>query len=527
MDLTAGPAPFDLVVVGSGVSGLAASLTAAPLGRVALVTKGGLEDGCTRYAQGGLAAALGEDDSPDLHFADTVAAGRGLCDEAAVRVLVDSARDAVESLLEWGVQFDTEDGQLLLGQEAAHSRRRIVHAHGDGTGLAMETALAAKVRASSCQIFEGHVVDGLLFSGGRCAGVCGTRAVSGEAFAITGRTVLLASGGAGRLWGNTTNPESATGDGVSLAYEAGAEVGSMEFVQFHPTALHLEGAPRFLVSEAVRGEGAHVVNRAGKRFLFDSDDRGELAPRDAVSRAIWNELAASGEDSVFMDCRPIGDRLPGRFPAISEKLRTFGLDMATDLIPIAPAAHFLMGGVRTDLYGRTTVPGLFASGEVASTGVHGANRLASNSLLESVVFAERAATAALAESADVELDLSELPERVTLPPVPERSVDGVTASRKLLSEIGDVMWEGVGLVRSRDSIERALARLEQMEEDPEVISGRLVAPLRTAEIICHSALLRQETRGSHVREEFPTTSEEWRGIVVASKERGVSFDRYA
>ncbi|MDB5113022.1 MAG: L-aspartate oxidase, partial [Chloroflexi bacterium] len=373
-----------------------AALVAAGRARVTVVTKAALDDGCSRWAQGGIAAAVAGDDTPELHLADTLAAGRGLCDEAAVRVLVEEGPRRVRDLVEWGVSFDTQDGDLLLGREAAHTRSRILHARGDATGLEIESSLIRRLRATGARLLERHLVTRLLTDGrGRCLGVEVCDGDTGAIRRLLAGAVVLASGGAGRLWRHTTNPAPATGDGIALAHDAGAECGSMEFVQFHPTALALEGAPRFLISEAVRGEGARVVNGRGERFLFDADPRGELAPRDTVSQAIWRELQRSGESSVHLDCTDLADRAAVRFPTIHRTCMSFGIDISRDLVPIAPAAHYLIGGVRTDLSGATTVEGLYACGEVASSGVHGANRLASNSLLESVVFAHRAAEAAL------------------------------------------------------------------------------------------------------------------------------------
>src|SRR5579863_8253493 len=369
---------YDVVVVGSGVAGLSAALTAAPHARVAVVTKGALDDGCSRFAQGGIAAAIGDGDSPELHYEDTMAAGRGLCRPEAVRVLVEEGPARIRQLIDWGVAFDTQDGELLLAQEAAHSRPRILHARGDGTGLEVETALIRRVRASGARVVEHADVTGILTTtdGLACGVSITTNPSESHTTTLSTAAVVLASGGASRLWRNSTNPKSATGDGVALGYAAGADVAGMEFAQFHPTALALEGAPKFLISEAVRGEGAWIINREGRRFVLDADPRGELAGRDVVSRAIWEELQGSGEPCVFLDCAPLGDRVAVRFPTIAATCAKYGLDIAHDPIPVAPAAHYMVGGVCTDLDGATTIPGLFACGEAAHSGVHGANRLA-------------------------------------------------------------------------------------------------------------------------------------------------------
>ncbi|HZB97731.1 MAG TPA: L-aspartate oxidase, partial [Candidatus Sulfotelmatobacter sp.] len=388
--------------MGSGIAGLEAALSAASRARVAVVSKGSIDEGCSRWAQGGIAAAVGREDSPEDHYADTIAAGRGLCDPAAVRVLVEEGPARIRELIEWGVGFDTQEGELMLAREAAHNRARILHARGDQTGLEIENALITRLRSTDVDVFERHHLLGLLEDGqGRCRGVAVHDVDEATPRWLAANAVILASGGAGQLWRHTTNPGSATGDGLAVGFEAGAELESLEFIQFHPTALALEGAPRFLISEAVRGEGALIVNRQGRRFLLDRDPRGELAARDVVAQAIWKELRASGEDSVYLDCRPLAELASVRFPTIHSTCLAYGIDISRDLVPIAPAAHYLIGGVRTDLQARTSVPGLYACGEVASSGVHGANRLASNSLLESVVFARRAALAALEDVAEL------------------------------------------------------------------------------------------------------------------------------
>jgi L-aspartate oxidase len=529
--MTARPASnnaYDVVVIGSGIAGLVAALSAAPRARVAVVTKAELDEGCSRYAQGGIAAAVAPDDSPDLHFADTVAAGRGLCDERAVRVLVDEGPSRVRELVEWGVAFDTQDGALLVGREAAHSRSRIIHARGDATGLEIETALIARLRQSGVRVLERHQASRLLTdASGRCVGVEARDADTGQLRRIAATATILASGGAGRLWRHSTNPQPATGDGVALAYAAGAEVAGMEFVQFHPTALALDGAPRFLISEAVRGEGAHVVNARGERFLFDSDPRGELAPRDVVAQAIWSELQRSGDGSVFLDCTPLADRAAVRFPTIYKTCLGFGIDMRQQPIPIAPAAHYLIGGVRTDLSAASSVDGLYACGEVASSGVHGANRLASNSLLESVVFAHRAVEAALHRGAEAAPPLlGDAVARVDEHRGAAR-VDGRTLGERLRT----AMWEGAGVVRDEAGLRRSLGIIEEIaaacDRDPSSPAGELRACATTASLVCTAALAREESRGSHLRSDHPGSSDAWLGTWIMEKEKGPRFDSHA
>jgi L-aspartate oxidase len=520
----------DLIVVGSGIAGLVAAL-AARRARVTVVTKGALDDGCSRWAQGGIAAAVAADDTPDLHLADTLAAGRGLCDEAAVRILVEEGPRRIRDLVEWGVSFDTQDGALLLGREAAHARPRILHARGDATGLEIESSLIARLRATGARLLERHLVTRLLTDGrGRCLGVEVRDGDTGAVHRLLAGAVVLASGGAGRLWRHTTNPPPATGEGVALAHDAGAECASMEFVQFHPTALALEGAPRFLISEAVRGEGARVVNARGERFLFEADPRGELAPRDTVSQAIWRELQRSGDSCVYLDCADLADRAALRFPTIHRTCLGFGIDITRDRVPIAPAAHYLIGGVRTDHDGATSVEGLYACGEVASSGVHGANRLASNSLLESVVFSHRAAEAALRLRAEAP---PPSPAAVAEPPSGDRRAGSPPSPEwaRLEGRLAAAMWEGVGLVRDAAGLGSARAVVDGIrrgcELDGSPDAGRLRARALTATLVCDAALARQESRGSHLRDDFPDSRHECLGIWVTDRNRGLRFDSHA
>ncbi|HET9050187.1 MAG TPA: L-aspartate oxidase [Candidatus Dormibacteraeota bacterium] len=524
---------FDVVIVGSGVAGLTAAVTAARTARpararVAVVTAGGLVGGCTREAQGGIAAAFGEGDSPELHAADTIDAGRGLCDEDAVRVLCGEGPHRVLELAELGVRFDRDaDGALRLGQEAGHRRRRIVHAGGDATGHATATALADRVRdlAPQVALYEGHLAVSLLRDGdGSCAGVLAVDLRSGATTRLLAPSTVLASGGAGRLWRRTTNPDGANGAAIALAWAAGAEVEALELVQFHPTVLALEGAPAFLVSEAVRGEGAHVVDGHGRRFLFDSHDRGELAPRDAVASAIWRELERSGEPAVYLDCRPVGPRVRERFPTVSSVLAGYGLDITRDLVPITPAAHYTMGGVRTDLDGAASIPGLFAAGEAASTRVHGANRLASNSLLEGAVFGHRAARAALRRAAE-----HPLPSAVE--PVVRPGGGAASGGEGLGARLGDAMWSGCGLVRDERGLREAAATAAEVAAAaarvPFPLSASLGAAARTASLVCEAALLREESRGAHRRSDRPQTVDTHRGTWVLSNTREPRLDGHA
>ncbi|MFN2569888.1 MAG: L-aspartate oxidase [Candidatus Dormibacteria bacterium] len=510
----------DVLVVGSGIAGLCAALGAGGRGRIEVITKGALDEGCSRWAQGGIAAAVASDDSPDRHLTDTLAAGGGLCDERAVRILVEEGPARVRELIEWGVGFDTQDGVLLTGREAAHTRSRILHARGDATGLEIETALISRLRASPVSVLERRHVTRLLIEDGRCAGVEARDALTGTAHVIRAGAVILASGGAGRLWRHTTNPAPATGDGIALAYDAGADVASMEFVQFHPTALALPGAPRFLISEAVRGEGAQIVNAAGERFLFDSDPRGEMAGRDIVSQAIWAELQRSGAGCVYLDCTPLADRAALRFPTIHRTCLDHGIDITRDRIPIAPAAHYLVGGIRTDVDGATTLAGLYACGEVASSGVHGANRLASNSLLESVVFSRRAIRAALG---------SAISRRVAAEHPPPQADGAEGRMDEPPEDLREAMWWGAGVVRDGDGLRAALAITERILETARANSltgTRLRHAVTCAGLVCRAALAREETRGCHLRSDFPDLSDNWSDLWVMNKVSGAHLDRH-
>jgi L-aspartate oxidase len=514
----------DFIVIGSGIAGLRAAIEIAQAGaRVTVLTKDRTDESNTEYAQGGIAVALSDEDEVALHEEDTLNAGAGLCDERAVRVMVEDGPHYIQELINWGTEFDREGGRLVFTREAAHSRRRILHAHGDSTGREIVRALIARARAEREIVFLAHAAtESLLVSEGR---VCGVRYLDPLVRApreLRARAVLLASGGAGQLFLHTTNPQVATGDGMAMAYSAGAELADMEFVQFHPTALNIEGAPRFLLSEAMRGEGGVLRNMDGERFMTRYHERAELAPRDIVSRAIVAEMQRTATRTVYLDMTGLEPRfVRQRFPKIYETCLDYGLDITSDLLPVSPASHYCMGGVRTDLDGRASLAGLYAAGEVACTGVHGANRLASNSLLEGLVFGARAGRAAAADHAQDQSrarDTTGEDER-------ERSVPGsgeiALAVRKRVRRL---MWERVGIIRSRDLIKRALWEFEQIARAPLARASRNF--LNVATLIARAALWREESRGAHFRTDYPARDDKrWRVHSVIRAGAEISSSR--
>jgi L-aspartate oxidase len=497
----------DFVIIGGGIAGLRAATDLVTRGQVLLLTKAGSTESNTGYAQGGIAAAIGGDDSPALHLADTLEAGAGLCDPAAVDVLVSEGPRYVTELLYWGVGFDRNpDGTPALGREGAHSVRRVLHAR-DATGREIARTLWARVgRSRSLQVFDHALATRLLVEQGRCTGVELLRHDGGVA-RIEARAVLLATGGAGQVFRETTNPAIATGDGVAMAWRAGARVSDLEFVQFHPTVLHVPGAPRFLVSEAVRGEGARLINADGEAFMTGYDARGDLAPRDVVATGMVREAERTGKP-VYLSLKHLDAAwVNERFPVIADACRKAGLDFASDPLPVSPAAHYMCGGVDTDLSGRTSIPGLFAAGEVACTRVHGANRLASNSLLEGLVFGARAA-AAMRLSEAIAL-LPPLHAAAAGPPI-------VQGNPVLSGAVPDRMWRDAGLVRhastlaplARDLDAQAVALEAALDErggDPEAWQEANLA--RVGALIARAALRREESRGGHRRGDFPDTDD--------------------
>jgi L-aspartate oxidase len=511
----------DVLVVGSGIAGLTAALAASRSCSVALVTKGLLTETNTWYAQGGIAGAVGEADSVELHLADTLVVGQGLCDEAVVRAVVGEAPEALAGLRDYGVRFDlAEGGEVALAREGGHSLPRVLHS-GDATGAAIQHALTDALRASErVAVFEQRFLVDLLTDDGACIGALVLDTATGAREVFWAGAVVLATGGAGQSYRVTTNPAIATGDGLAAAWRAGALVADLEFVQFHPTALDHDAAPRFLITEALRGEGAYLLDCSEERFMLGVHPLAELAPRDVVSREIETVMARCGRDNVWLDARHLGEEyLRTRFPTIWEACAEAGYDLSRDLLPVAPAAHYLVGGVLVDVDGRTSLPRLYAAGEVTASGLHGANRLASNSLLEGLVFSRR-----IARVLETSCERA-LPRHISWAsnePTPDATDSAVT-----LSSIKDVMQRFVGMSRSDDGLAQAAADLDllgaatvALGDSPAALEAANLVTVGT--LITHAAWLRTESRGCHFRRDFPDRDEGWNMRIVQRRGEPVS-----
>jgi len=495
----------DFLVIGAGVAGLRAAVELAPAGRVLVLAKREVTDSSTQYAQGGIAAALSDEDEISLHLQDTLSAGDGLCNPDAAKVLVEEAPQCIEELIAWGTQFDRDGTKLTFGREGAHSRNRILHAHGDSTGREILRALFAKAKTlKEICVREFEFSIELVVESGR---VCAVRIIDehGQHGTIHASAVLLATGGMGQLYANTTNPSVATGDGVAMAYRAGAELSDLEFIQFHPTALYLKKAPRFLLSEALRGEGAHLRNMEMTRFMLKYHPMGELAPRDVVARAIMHELERSRakDPVVYLDLTDLdASHIQKRFPRIYSTCMRYNIDITTELIPIRPATHYAMGGVRTDLQGRATLAGLYAAGEAAGTGVHGANRLASNSLLEGLVFGARAG-----RKMRDELKLPAHKVKQGGPAVAYSNGPVPVPVESTITKIQELMWKQAGIVRTGGGLKQAIQGLEELGKQLGNAHNRREFEARNLQIngmlVARSALSREESRGAHYRTDFP------------------------
>lgn len=524
VDFEAGRLPIvdtDVIVIGSGIAGLFTAIKASEKDRVILITKKSMLESNTRYAQGGIAAVISEDDSPAYHRQDTLLAGAGLCSSEAVDILVNEGPEGVKELMMLGTAFDLENGELALTKEGAHSHRRILHAHGDATGYEIVRALSEQAGAHpNIEIWDNHYVIDLITEENECLGALVQRP-DGQRVFLRGNATILCSGGAGQLYRYTTNPEVATGDGMAIAYRAGAVLRDMEFIQFHPTSLCYPGAPRFLISEAVRGEGAVLRNIKGERFMSKYHELLELAPRDIVARAIVSEMEATGASIVYLDItHEDPEKVRSRFPTIYETCLSYGLDLTADWIPVAPAAHYMMGGVRVSHHGETSVHRLFACGEVSSTGVHGANRLASNSLSEAIVFGRR-----------IIQRIRELPPRTRTGEAVSYQADRQAPAPFSLVErrldLQKTMVRRAGLRRTAEGLAKGI---EELERHQAIFSQALhtrdqweyANMLTCALLLAKSALAREESRGGHYREDFPERSDErWRKHLLWQRDKGM------
>jgi L-aspartate oxidase len=509
---------YDYIIVGSGIAGLYTALLAKDIGSVLILTKGSMEDCNTKYAQGGIAAPVSKNDSPELHYQDTIAAGNGLNDEEAVRILSNEASKRIEDLIKFGVPFDTVDGAVALTIEAAHSVPRILHAGGDATGQHIEITLSNRVRMSRIEVLEHCLATKIYTEDNTVQGIETLDCLTGLVTKYKCKFVILATGGAGRLFKYTTNSDVATGDGNTLAFQTGAEITDMEFFQFHPTAVRIPGVPPFLISEAVRGEGGILRDINGYRFMPDYAEESDLAPRDVAARSILAQMKKTESDCVFLDITHISPHIiTTRFPQIYQFCLDHGMDITRDFIPVAPAAHYFMGGVKVNVWGETNIHGLFAAGETACTGVHGANRLASNSLLEVIVFSKRImdrtnailkGTVNQITSQATKIEYHTLKGRVTKGNVPELN----------MVNLQNLLWDSLGIIRSGQGLINALNILNKwhhsLPKPTDRFSYELGNMVLNAILMAESALLREESRGAHYRTDFPETSPLWQKHIV-------------
>ncbi|WP_460168395.1 L-aspartate oxidase [Thermostilla marina] len=501
----------DVLVIGSGLAGLRAALAVDPKLSVLVVTKSHRRQSNSRYAQGGIAAVMDAEDDFEKHIADTLTAGGALCDPEVVRRVVEEGPACIRELIEWGTRFDEYEGRLALGREGGHSKNRIVHALGDETGKEMVRAIDERIAAAeNIAVWENTFTVDLVTYENRCRGAIVWNAAHGRTM-VWAKQTILCSGGAGQLYRETTNPDVATADGWAMAYRAGAELRDMEFVQFHPTVLYIAGSSRHLITEAMRGEGAYLVDRNGYRFMPDYDSRGELAPRDVVSSAIVAQMEKTRHPNVYLDLTHLDpERIRRRFPGIASICEEFKIDITRDRIPVRPGAHYMMGGVTVDWQGRTTVPGLWAAGEVTATGLHGANRLASNSLLEALVYGKRAGLGASRAASASRDDF-------TVPPIENPAVEPPHEPLDLIdirNSLKSLMWRNVGVRRNRETLEEAKHDVDRWisyvlaRQFADPVGWELQNMLCAARLIIEAALRREESRGCHVREDFPETDDE-------------------
>jgi L-aspartate oxidase len=515
---------FDAVIIGSGLSGLTAAYHSAKYGSVAIVTKSELDTSNSYFAQGGVAAALADDDSPEFHLNDTLIAGRGLCDSEPVKILVYEGRDRIREIIEMGMKFDSRNGKIVFGLEGGHSKRRILHAGGDATGKELTSFMLKKVQAlKAVKPFEYTAAVRLVKKNNRVAGVQAIDFRTGENILLKSKSIILATGGLSRLYARSTNPFTATGDGIALAYEAGAKIADIEFIQFHPSALLVPGEEAFLISEAVRGEGAWLLDENGNRFMPGLHPLAELAPRDVVAHSIYQQILKSKSGKVFLSLKHLDpDKIKRRFSTICKKLKEYGFDMATDNLPVAPAAHYMAGGILSGLNGETNVPGLYVCGETASTGVMGANRLASNSLTECLVFGKRVGQAAAqAEKVDLEIE--------TPPPVFVNH-ENETAFLEYKNEIAGLMSANAAVVRNRQGLEQSKKRLGEILDQfsdfkDEYNFLKIKNAAQVGFLIANAALSREESRGSHIREDFENLNPGFQVHLIQQKGKGITSEK--
>ncbi|MFY9154329.1 MAG: L-aspartate oxidase [Prolixibacteraceae bacterium] len=515
---------FDTIIVGSGLAGLTAAYHASKKGTVAIITKSQLDISNSYYAQGGIAAVTDPEDTFESHIQDTLIAGRGLCDLDAVEILVEEGQKCVQEIIRIGMQFDQENGKFVLGLEGGHSKRRILHAGGDATGKGLTSFMLKKVlEQNNIEAFEFTTVVKLLIEEQNCIGVQAFDFESGKNVVFKSKATIIATGGLSRIYDRSTNPHTATGDGIALAFEAGAKLSDIEFIQFHPSALYIPGEDAFLISEAVRGEGAWLLNTKGERFMPQIHPLAELAPRDVVAFAIHNQLQEDQSDFLYLSLKHLNPEvIKKRFSTIYHTLLKYNIDMTTDLLPISPAAHYMVGGIQTDLHGETNVKGLFACGEVASTGVMGANRLASNSLLECLVFGKRAAEKAseIKQVGDFQGEIKPI----------QLNVENEMHFLETKNRIATLMSQKAGIVRSDEKLNAAIQELGRIKNQlPEIINEYNLLKIKhitdICTLICESALIRKESRGGHIREDFKQEDPKFCYHLIQQKDQEFKFQK--
>lgn len=515
---------FDTIIVGSGLAGLTAAYHASKKGSVAIITKSHLDISNSYYAQGGIAVVTDDEDTFESHIQDTLVAGRGLCDRDSVEILVEEGQKCVQEIIRLGMQFDKENGSYVLGLEGGHSKRRILHAGGDATGKGLTLFMLNKVKEqSNIEAFEYTTVVKILTENQTCVGVQAFDFENGHNVVFQSKATIIATGGLSRIYDRSTNPHTATGDGIALAYEAGAILSDIEFIQFHPSALYLPGEEAFLISEAVRGEGAWLLNTKGERFMTEIHPLAELAPRDVVAFAIHNQLLKDQSEFLYLSLKHLDPEvIKKRFSTIYQTLLSYKIDMTTDLLPISPAAHYMVGGIQTDLHGETNISGLFACGEVASTGVMGANRLASNSLLECLVFGKRAAEKAAA--------IESIPEYTGEIKLIELNTENEMLFLDSKNKIAALMSQKSGIVRSSEKLKEAIQELNTIKNQiPEIINEYNLLKIKhitdICSLICKSALIREESRGGHIREDFKLEDPAFCMHLIQKKNQEYKFQK--